>query len=815
MSLAESQDWRTELHNIFERSLVYQKLIEKLQGDHAQSSVLATVEEICYDAYNRTKLVIKHMDQYTLHDSDHLGHVLTLMYKLMPKDTLNTLSAPELMLLVLTAFCHDIGMAPSEEEVITWNKIWDTTPSAYNSETFERFKKFSYGYPELNDKISQLTRKGNHTDANLLKKHLISEYIRSTHAERSREIVDKEWNGKIKYKDTDLTPEFAQLCFSHNSDAASLLEMDSSFLVGESLYVCLPFIGVILRLADILDFDGKRTPQVLFAHLAIRNPISLREWQKHRSVDAWDISSSNIRYSAKCEHPAIELSIYQFCDIIDSELASCNTILNKLSDSVRNPFPQYYKFGLPLKVDRSKIGPKKNPANNKPIYNYNYTQFNLNKNQVIELLMGTKLYGNPEVALRELIQNSIDACLLRKSMEESWNNFGYKESIEIRFYKEGESEILEVNDNGTGMDLEIINKFYSKVGTSFYKSPEFYELRSIIGLQHTPISRFGIGVLSCFMVSDVLEVNTRRLIGNYQSGEPLEIIVEGYESIYYIKEGELDAPGTKTKLVLRESHPWKHIPAEEIFKSIKRVVPHPPFPLKLQVNEKQELHSGQEFKSIDVKQIHGSPLNIDQGMREILINLNERSFGIVGRAIIIILEKDGEPTRTLEYMKKEVEIEGIPMMLTKSYSLSENAINRSASNVETNEQGNLQNNHAAYQFILSKGIIALHGIEVPMNLFPDYWSGRFQKAKLQWPFPVLIILDIAGKKDLDLNSARTEILYTPKWLEFEEVLAYTILKEMQNNVGSVYMAKLFEITTPYLSSQQFKNALERIKSENV
>ena len=69
----------------------------------------------------------------------------------------------------------------------------------------------------------------------------------------------------------DLTVEFAQLCFSHNQDALALLEMEKSLLSGQGIYICLPFVGVILRIADILDFDTKRTPSVLFSHLAVRH----------------------------------------------------------------------------------------------------------------------------------------------------------------------------------------------------------------------------------------------------------------------------------------------------------------------------------------------------------------------------------------------------------------------------------------------------------------------------------------------------------------------------------------------------------------
>ena len=80
--------------------------------------------------------------------------------------------------------------------------------------------------------------------------------------------------------------------------------------------------------------------------------------------------------------------------------------------------------------------------------------------------MGTKLYGDPEVALRELIQNSIDACLLRQAIEASWET-NYNPKVNVKYYssKDGE-DILEVEDNGTGMDQHIIDAYYSKVGSS-------------------------------------------------------------------------------------------------------------------------------------------------------------------------------------------------------------------------------------------------------------------------------------------------------------------------------------------------------------
>ena len=261
----------------------------------------------------------------------------------------------------------------------------------------------------------------------------------------------------------------------HNEDALSLLDLDSNYLCGPDVYSCLPLLGVILRLSDILDFDAKRTPAILFSHLFVKNPVSITEWNKHRSVEAWSISEKLIQFHAKCKHPAVEASIHSFCNLIDIELSTCNNIIasmNEFNQSINREI----QIKLPYKVDRSKIETKKDIFG-KPLYLFRETHFNLSKNQVIDLLMGTKLYGNPEVALRELLQNSIDACLLRKALEKSWGN-SYLPEIKVRYLQEKGEDILEVIDNGTGMDQDIIDSFYSKIGSSFYKSSEFYDLKS-------------------------------------------------------------------------------------------------------------------------------------------------------------------------------------------------------------------------------------------------------------------------------------------------------------------------------------------------
>ena len=124
-------------------------------------------------------------------------------------------------------------------------------------------------------------------------------------------------------------------------------------------------------------------------------------------------------------------------------------------------------------------------------------QFQIDQARILDLLTGHTLYNDSGVVLRELLQNSIDAVRLehRSKAMQSGN-------VIVRW--DSANRIFEVQDNGTGMSLDIIESNFLRVGSSRYQDPQFQE-------QHpdfSPISRFGIGVLSTFMIADEVEVIT-------------------------------------------------------------------------------------------------------------------------------------------------------------------------------------------------------------------------------------------------------------------------------------------------------------------
>jgi molecular chaperone HtpG len=789
-----NDDWREETQDRLKKSHIYCTLKKNCNNDPSGSQVLKLVDDTTYFAYQKTKAILRHMGEFTLHDGDHLFRVLRLMEKLLSKKVVEKLSVPELMLLILSAFFHDIGMAPEEKTVLSWRKVWDSMPDfedRTDKEEYEKFQRYYSARPDENSKIKSFIKQGKNSDADMVKNYLIVNHIRNTHAHRAREIIKKDWEGKIKYRDTDLTSEFAAICFSHNEDVLSLLALDKNYLCGPDTFACLPLIAVILRLADLLDFDAKRTPAILYSHLFVRHPISLNEWNKHRTIEAWTINSELIQYSAKCEHPAIEASIHAFCDIIDKELSACNNIISSINDFNRINNREI-SIKIPFKVERSKIETKKDIFGN-PLYLYRETKFNLSKNHVIDLLMGTKLYGDPEVALRELIQNSIDACLLRKAQEQSWGNL-YKPEIQIKYYTEENDDVLEIIDNGTGMDQHIIDLFYSKVGSSFYKSAEFYDLKSKANAKFTPTSRFGIGILSCFMVADTIVVDTRRVKGSYDYSEPLNLTIEGQESIFCIKPGNIKNPGTSTKLFLRKNkNPWDSMDEDQFIQSVQRVAPNPPFKISIESQSHKKVIDENTFKEIKAESLKDYSWDKNENIREFSIELTDVNNGFVGSAIVAVLESHGLPVEKIEITSKKIEIDGNFYYLDKSISLGSNEINWQSSSITIDDDGEVEISSSNSRLARSKSRLSLHGIEVPTSLFPYSWEMQNNQVKLEWPVPVLLVIDICGNMDLDLNSSRTQIIKSEKWIKFEEKLFLKILAGIAEIADFDYWNKLKDI----------------------
>ena len=125
------------------------------------------------------------------------------------------------------------------------------------------------------------------------------------------------------------------------------------------------------------------------------------------------------------------------------------------------------------------------------------------------------------------------------------HSFSYTPLISIRFYEENSNTYFEINDNGIGMDDYVLNEYFFKIGNSYYSSIEFDKLKQINDIQNfSPISRFGIGLISVFMISDTIKVITSNKKSIYGDSTVKTLTIDGINTIAFVTEESNNFWGT-------------------------------------------------------------------------------------------------------------------------------------------------------------------------------------------------------------------------------------------------------------------------------
>ncbi|MBR0483587.1 MAG: HSP90 family protein [Oscillospiraceae bacterium] len=150
--------------------------------------------------------------------------------------------------------------------------------------------------------------------------------------------------------------------------------------------------------------------------------------------------------------------------------------------------------------------------------------FKVNLGGMIDIL-ANHLYSSPDVFIRELLQNGTDAISGRKRMQPDF----HKGRIAIRIH---EKEGLSFADNGTGLTEEEIHQFLAVIGQSSKRDLQTGRiLEDYIG-------RFGIGMLSCFMVTDKIIMHTKS-VKHPEKAYAFEGCPDGTYSITELESGSV------------------------------------------------------------------------------------------------------------------------------------------------------------------------------------------------------------------------------------------------------------------------------------
>jgi len=349
--------------------------------------------------------------KYTLHDIGHSLRIINYMNKLVNDPAM--LTELEITLLICSALLHDIGMAVSEEDV---NAIKDDKFS-FCDVRFSSMKKLFNGDEVLS----------------------MQEYIRRIHGALSGRYIREKLKEKLvipRSTNLDFANELALICESHTQDHDWIKTNLSVYEVRGDYHFNSQFVASILRLGDILDIDGNRTPYKLYQLIA-PNGISDEEWKQHFVISNNDKiifderkRQKKIIFHGKVKNAKTHRKILSYMEWVKNELTNAIDLATGMQ-------PMYN-----LIFDT-------NPEINIQTEGYTFSdhKMTLQFEAISSLLMGEKIYGNRSLGLRELIQNSIDACRIREENEQASYKYGedrYIPKIKVILDKNKNQAIIEI-----------------------------------------------------------------------------------------------------------------------------------------------------------------------------------------------------------------------------------------------------------------------------------------------------------------------------------------------------------------------------------
>ena len=427
--------------------------------------------------------------------------------------------------------------------------------------------------------------------------------------------------------DPSFKADLAMVCESHHEDYIddfTKYKVKKKYGNTEDEKVNLSYIAVILRAADLLHITRDRTPSVTRRLININNPVSVLEWEKQEAVKAvgpqdqrnedGDVDESRQKdtveitaYFDGAETAEAYFGLSAYLQYAQKELIKCCEIVEKAQ---KREGAAGYEF--PWKeIDESQIEVKG--------FEKKKLQFTIAQDNILQLLVGHTLYNDSSVVVRELVQNGIDAVRLQVEYEKLKHNSYTQGRVWVEWNSDNRQ--LSFWDNGTGMSIQDVEKYLLKVGSSKYRDetvkkqfPDF-----------TSISHFGIGILTCFMVANDIDIVT----SSVEQEEANSINLRKVNGSYLLRKldkTELDERikqhGTMVKLYIRSD-----VDMSLLEDHLRKWIVVPEIPVYLSIDKNENIRIGYD------------------SLKEILVNyLNEFGMDVDGKKYAVHEKEHGNVT---------------------------------------------------------------------------------------------------------------------------------------------------------------------------
>lgn len=468
---------------------------------------------------------------YSRHDESHSRQILVNIERLLGEG-IELLTATDTWLLLEAAYWHDIGMVVPHKDLE--EALRDDGFKTYLRETADgkgelsRFARHFRQHFSGSDMQKCFAGADSPTDAMDKFRQLMAEWFRRKHAGRAGRTVVSPWEqAGISSPRTELIPKrlfrlLGQICQMHGSPFDEMMERLPYKEAGMAQEDCHPrFVACMLRLGDLLDLDDNRFCPVMQQIAGDKRPrLSCAHVDKHASIRHFRLDRERIEVSAECATIEGYVETCKWFDWLKQEVQNQMARWSDIAPSRElGLLPTLGELKVDLEGHLLTLRPGEQPA------------FSIDGEQALRLLQGQNLYDSELACIRELLQNAIDATLLRLWLTEDRNVFTKgnpldaatkellgKYPVKISLERdperppkddEHESWTLVIEDEGTGISLEDL-QYMLRVGSSRNNSKR-RALIDEIPEWMKPSGAFGIGFQSVFMLADKVELETRSL----------------------------------------------------------------------------------------------------------------------------------------------------------------------------------------------------------------------------------------------------------------------------------------------------------------
>jgi molecular chaperone HtpG len=475
--------------------------------------------------------------EYTDHSFRHSLDVFETACETIGPDAVPILSSEDINVLLLSCVVHDSGMHITDDIFIaltdsanksiahpdfdqeTWPELWaDFLGEARRFNSKRLISLFGSAEPIREPPRSSL-------DLTQRDRLLIGEFLRRHHPRLAHEISlgqVPDARGKLIGITERLASPLRDIVGlvgrSHGMPLRSLFNhITNNYHLRDFNRIHLVFIMILLRIADFLQIQPARAPEFFGKIHFIRSPYSKNEWRVHQCIR--NITTSSLDPEAiyvSAEPPSIQefLRLENWLTSLQAELDISWAVMGE----VYGRFTQEKLNLLKLNIRRVRSDIEDRGTLEAQItYVPERIRFTVAEAELLNLLL-SPLYGdNPLYGLRELTQNAADSVqeldhLLHRGMIIPHDRLSLSGDIEVELSNEGATQqSITVRDRGTGMTLDVLRNYFLRAGASFRSSERWKrDFADEHGRSRIARSgRFGVGVLSAFLIGERITVYTK------------------------------------------------------------------------------------------------------------------------------------------------------------------------------------------------------------------------------------------------------------------------------------------------------------------